>query len=262
MFLFHVRSHGGTNTILEGIKRCFQPTGLHIKICSRDNKKSHERHQDHFLVHERIKHLSLNAKNIIQFSRVNLVAAGDLVTRRHDIGLLHHFVTTISFLDAEPLLECSGTRLVTDDEHQSNQKCDEVKIHSYYYPGKLYMAKVERSSYPVKKFMAKSPKGQTIYFGQAGYGDYDLWSRVDPEYAEKKRYRYTTSHKAILLKDGTPAWKSPETAEFYASRALWNFQRGNPLFDQVVAIRNKSLTKEEKAFITKQKKLLAKKRSK
>ena len=70
------------------------------------------------------------------------------------------------------------------------------------------MAKVERSSYPVKKFMVKSPKGETIYFGQAGYGDYDLWSRVDPEYAEKKRYRYTTSHKAILLKDGTPAWKS------------------------------------------------------
>ena len=203
----------------------------------------------------------MNTKNIIQFSRVNLVAAGDLVRRSHDLGCLHHLVVH-PLLDAEPLLERSGTGLVADEEHQGEQKCDEVKIHSYYYPGKLYMAKVERSSYPVKKFMAKSPKGETIYFGQAGYGDYDLWSRVDPEYAEKKRYRYTTSHKAILLKDGTPAWKSPETAEFYASRALWNFQRGNPLFDQVVAIRNKSLTKEEKAFINKQKKLLAKKRSK
>ena len=124
------------------------------------------------------------------------------------------------------------------------------------------MAKVERSSYPVKKFMAKSPKGETIYFGQAGYGDYDLWSRVDPEYAEKKRYRYTTSHKAIPLKDGTPAWKSPETAEYYAMRGTWDEPRGNPLFKQVVAMRNKSLTKEEKAFIAKQKKLLVKKRSK
>jgi len=196
----------------------------------------------------------LNTKNIIHFSRVNLVTARDLVGRRHYLGRLHHLVVHL-LLDAEPLLKSSRTRLVADDEHQGEQKCDEVKIHSYYYPGKLYMAKVERSSYPVKKFMIKSPKGETIYFGQAGYGDYDLWSRVDPEYAEKKRYRYTTSHKAILLKDGTPAWKSPETAEYYAMRGTWDEPRGNPLFKQVVSMRNKSLTKEEKAFIAKHKKL-------
>ena len=117
------------------------------------------------------------------------------------------------------------------------------------------MAKVERSSYPVKKFMVKSPKGETIYFGQAGYGDYDLWSRVDPEYAEKKRYRYTTSHKAIMMKDESPALKNPETAEYYAMRGTWDEPRGNPLFKQVVAMRNKSLTKEEKFFITTQKRL-------
>ena len=117
------------------------------------------------------------------------------------------------------------------------------------------MAKVERSSYPVKKFMIKSPKGETIYFGQAGYGDYDLWSRVDPEYAEKKRYRYTTSHKAITMKDGSLAWKNPETAEYYAMRGTWDEPRGNPLLKQVVAMRNKSLTKEEKFFITTQKRL-------
>ena len=119
----------------------------------------------------------------------------------------------------------------------------------------LFYAAKKGNVNAVKKFMIKSPKGETIYFGQAGYGDYDLWSRVDPEYAEKKRYRYTTSHKAILLKDGTPAWKSPETAEYYAMRGTWDEPRGNPLFKQVVAMRNKSLTKEEKAFVAKQKKL-------
>jgi hypothetical protein len=38
-------------------------------------------------------------------------------------------------------------------------------------------------------------------------------------------------------------------------RGTWDEPRGNPLFKQVVAMRNKSLTKEEKAFIAKQKKL-------
>lgn len=111
------------------------------------------------------------------------------------------------------------------------------------------MKKVERSSYAPKKFMSRSPSGKLIHYGAKGYGDYDLWKRVDPKLAEKKRRRYVTSHKAILLKNGTPAWKNPETAEFYAQRGTWDFPRGNSFFKMVVAIRNKQLTKEERDFI-------------
>jgi len=115
---------------------------------------------------------------------------------------------------------------------------------------------IQRSTKKDKKFMVRSPSGKLVHFAQRGYGDFDLWRRARGlKFALKKRHRYVTSHKAILLGDGTPAWKNPDSPEFFSIRATWDFKRGNPLFDQVVAIRNKGLSKDEKAFIAKQKKL-------
>ena len=116
--------------------------------------------------------------------------------------------------------------------------------------------KIERSTKREKKFSVRSPSGKLIHFAQKNFGDFELWIRTKGlKFALKKRHRYVTSHKAILLKDGTPAWKNPESPEFYSIRATWEYPRGNSLFKQVVAIRNKGLSKDEKAFISKQKKL-------
>lgn len=110
--------------------------------------------------------------------------------------------------------------------------------------------KIERSTKPEKKFMVRSPSGKLVHFAQKGYGDFEIWKRVrGMRLALKKRKRYVTSHKAILLKDGTPAWKHPDSPEYYSMRATWDYPRGNSLFKQVVAIRKKGLTKEEKRFI-------------
>ena len=116
--------------------------------------------------------------------------------------------------------------------------------------------KIVRSTKREKKFMARSPSGKLIHFAQKGYGDFELWIRTRGlKFALKKRLRYIKSHKAILLKDGSPAWKNPESPEFYSIRSTWDYPRGNSLFKQVVAIRNKGLSKDEKAFIAKHKKL-------
>lgn len=119
---------------------------------------------------------------------------------------------------------------------------------------------IERSKKSEKKFSVRSPSGKLIHFAQKGYGDFDLHRRAcGMKFALKKRRRYVTSHKAILLKDGSPAWRNPESPEFYSIRSTWEYPRGNSLFKQVVAIRNKGLSKDEKAFISKQKKLLSNK---
>jgi len=116
--------------------------------------------------------------------------------------------------------------------------------------------KIERSKKSEKKFSVRSPSGKLIHFAQKNFGDFDLWRRAKGlKFALKKRARYIKSHKAILLKDGSPAWKSPDSPEFYSIRSTWEYPRGNSLFKQVVAIRNKGLSKDEKAFIAKQKKL-------
>lgn len=112
--------------------------------------------------------------------------------------------------------------------------------------------KVERSTKGDKKFMSRSPSGRKIHYGASGYGDFDLWRRARGlKFALKKRNRYVTSHKAILMKNGTPAWKNPETAEFYASRMLWDFPKNTPMFKKVVEIRNKQLSRDERNFINK-----------
>jgi len=112
--------------------------------------------------------------------------------------------------------------------------------------------KIERSTKKDKKFMTRSPSGRLVHFAQKNFGDFDLHRRAcGLKFALKKRARYIKSHKAILLKDGTPAWKNPESPEYYSIRATWEMKKGDPLFKQVVAIRNKGLTKEERAFIKK-----------
>jgi len=113
--------------------------------------------------------------------------------------------------------------------------------------------KIERSSKREKKFMVRSPSGKLVHFAQRGYGDFDLWRRARGlKFALKKRHRYVTSHKAILLGDGTPAWKNPESPEFFSIRSTWDYPRGNSLFKKVVSMRNKELSASEKAFIKKQ----------
>jgi len=115
---------------------------------------------------------------------------------------------------------------------------------------------IQRSTKKDKKFMVRSPSGKLVHFAQKGYGDFHMWQLArGMKFALKKRSRYIKSHKAILLKDGTPAYKNPESPEFYSIRATWELKKGDPLFKQVVAIRNKGLSASEKAFIKKQKKL-------
>ena len=112
--------------------------------------------------------------------------------------------------------------------------------------------KIERSTKREKKFSVRSPSGKLIHFAQKNYGDFDLWRRAKGlKFALKKRYRYVKSHKAILLKDGSPAWRNPESPEFYSIRSTWDYPRGNSLFKTVVAMRNKGLSASEKAFIKK-----------
>jgi len=116
--------------------------------------------------------------------------------------------------------------------------------------------KIERSTKKDKKFMTRTPAGKLVHFAQKNFGDFDLWKRAKGlKFALKKRHRYVTSHKAILLKDGTPAWKNPESPEFYSMRATWEMKKGDPLFKQVIAIRNRGLSASEKAFISKQRNL-------
>ncbi len=101
--------------------------------------------------------------------------------------------------------------------------------------------RIKKSSRADKKFMITSPGGKLIHFGQAGYKDYEIYLRTEgKEKADDMRRRYVKSHSKIRLGDGTLAWKSPESPEYYSHRALWNTPPVNNLFREIVKIRSDS----------------------
>ena len=101
--------------------------------------------------------------------------------------------------------------------------------------------KIQKSTRADKKFMVISPGGKTIHFGQAGYKDYEIYLRTEGKgKADDMRDRYIKSHSQIKMGDGSPAWKDPDTAEYYSHRALWDMPPGNALFKQVKKMRSSS----------------------
>jgi hypothetical protein len=61
----------------------------------------------------------------------------------------------------------------------------------------------------------KGDKCKLIRFGKKGYSDYT--KHKDKE----RRARYHARHKAILLKDGTPAYKDKFQAAYWSMKVLW-----------------------------------------
>ena len=58
-------------------------------------------------------------------------------------------------------------------------------------------------------------KGKKIHFGAKGYSDYLEHGDMN------RRNRYRIRHKAILKKDGTPAYKDKFSPSFWSYYVLW-----------------------------------------
>ena len=72
-----------------------------------------------------------------------------------------------------------------------------------------------RQSWRKNKKLAVLYAGKWIHFGALGYDDYT--THHDPV----RRAAYRKRHKAILLRDGRPAYLVPSQAAFWAYRLLW-----------------------------------------
>lgn len=59
--------------------------------------------------------------------------------------------------------------------------------------------------------------GYQHFFDRTGLGLYSNLDHKDPE----RRERYRARHKAILLKDGSPAYKDKNQPSYYSLRFLW-----------------------------------------
>ena len=89
----------------------------------------------------------------------------------------------------------------------------------------------KKSSRKGKKYSVVTPSGKTIHFGALkadgkGYFHYKdstglgLYSHLDHGDKERKK-RYRDRHSKILLKDGTPAYKSKEHPAYWSYYYLW-----------------------------------------
>ncbi len=72
-----------------------------------------------------------------------------------------------------------------------------------------------RSSWRAHKKLAVLYNGKWIHFGDNRYEDFT--AHKDPE----RRAAYRKRHRAILLKDGRPAYLVKESPAFWAYRILW-----------------------------------------
>ena len=92
------------------------------------------------------------------------------------------------------------------------------------------MVEFKKSTRSDKKYMVKTPSGKWIHFGavvngkpmeqfkdSTGLGIYSKYDHGD----KKRRDAYRARHKAIKLKDGTPAYKNKEQAAYYSWKYLW-----------------------------------------
>ena len=77
-----------------------------------------------------------------------------------------------------------------------------------------------------KKYMTRTPKGKLVHFGSSEYEHYKdstpikYYSYLDHN-DKKRRTRYRARHKAILKKDGKPAYLDPEQPAYYSYNFLW-----------------------------------------
>ena len=89
-----------------------------------------------------------------------------------------------------------------------------VKVGKYYY---------KKSTREGKKLMTKV-NGKTIHFGKSDMQHYKdktgIWSSKDHG-DSKRRKNYLSRAKGIQKKDGSYAWKDPESANYHAVRILW-----------------------------------------
>ena len=88
------------------------------------------------------------------------------------------------------------------------------------------MVEFKKSTRKYKKYMAKTPSGKWVHFGDTRYQHYKdvtglgLYSNLDHK-DPKRRVAYRKRHGAIKLKSGKLAVLDPETSSYYAFRFLW-----------------------------------------
>lgn len=58
-------------------------------------------------------------------------------------------------------------------------------------------------------------QGRTIHFGARGYSDYLMHGD------DRRRQNYRTRHRAILMGDGTPAYRNRDSPAYYSWHILW-----------------------------------------
>ena len=77
-----------------------------------------------------------------------------------------------------------------------------------------------------KKYSVITPSGKKIHFGNKNYQHYKdstglgIYSHLDHK-DKKRRTSYQARHKAILKKDGKPAYKDRESPSYYSYNFLW-----------------------------------------
>ncbi len=89
---------------------------------------------------------------------------------------------------------------------------------------------VKIGKYDYKKSTSKGKKlmvvvnNKTIHFGDSSMGHFKdrtgIWKSKDHG-DKKRRDSFLSRSKGIKLKDGTLAWKNPESAAYHAVRILW-----------------------------------------
>ena len=90
--------------------------------------------------------------------------------------------------------------------------------------------KFEKSTRKNKKYMVTTPSGKIVHFGairngipmeqykdSTGLGLYSNLDHLDT----KRRDNYRSRHKAILLKNGKPAYLDKEQAAYWSLNFLW-----------------------------------------
>lgn len=88
------------------------------------------------------------------------------------------------------------------------------------------MNEIKISTRQNKKYMTRTPKGKLVHFGAIGYGHFSdstpmkYYTYLDHN-DTKRRDLYHKRHKAILLKNGNPAYLSEESPAYYSLKYLW-----------------------------------------
>jgi hypothetical protein len=88
------------------------------------------------------------------------------------------------------------------------------------------MPKFEKSTRKDKKYSVITESGKKIHFGNINFQHYKdntglgLYSHLN-HLDKKRRDNYRARHKAILKKDGTPAYLDKEQPAYFSYKYLW-----------------------------------------